>query len=317
MRAFVEQFLQSLEVRNYSRRTVSDYRYHLDLWLKFLRLEGLGEPGSIAQATIVRFQAWLFHRPTATGSPRGVLNQNTILAALKSFFRFLETEALLRPNPAAGVAYARQPKGLPRNVLTPGEAARIIDSVDVSTALGKRDRAILEVFYGTGIRKEELRALRLADLTFGEGLLRVTLGKGARDRVVPLGRMAQAALEDYLTNARLHLLGRQVGDWVFVSYRGRRIDSRTLGVLVKQRGRQACPNKCVTPHVWRHTCATHLVQNLASLRHVQDLLGHRSLATTERYLRLTITDLKAAHAKFHPREQPAPAGCQPVSPALG
>ncbi len=164
-------------------------------------------------------------------------------------------------------------------------------------------RAILEVFYATGIRKEELRNLSLADLNLEEGLLRITLGKGAKDRVVPLGSIAVSALKAYLIEARPVLLKTGQTDRLFISYRGQPLDSHTLGALVKKHAQLAQIKKIVTPHVWRHSCATHLIQNHASLRHVQDLLGHSSLSTTERYLRLTITDLKEAHAKFHPREQ--------------
>jgi integrase/recombinase XerD len=183
------------------------------------------------------------------------------------------------------------------------EAKRILDTVDTSSPLGQRDRAILEVFYATGIRKEELRSLTVTDLNLDEGLLRITLGKGACDRMVPLGNLAIAALRSYLHQARPQLLGTHCTDRLFISYRGKPMDPHTLGSLVKKHAQAAQIKKLVTPHVWRHTCATHLVQNRASLRHVQDLLGHKSLATTERYLRLTITDLKEAHVKFHPREQ--------------
>jgi integrase/recombinase XerD len=196
-----------------------------------------------------------------------------------------------------------EPTSLPRNVLTPQEARKILETIDPSMPLGNRDRAILEVFCATGIRREELRNLNLADLNLGEGLLRITLGKGARDRVVPLGTAAVKALESYLRDARPRLLGAGHTDRMFLSYRGNPLDPHTLGSLVKEHARIAQIKKHVTPHVWRHTCATHLVQNHANLRHVQDLLGHGSLSTTERYLRLTITDLKEAHSKCHPRER--------------
>ena len=121
--------------------------------------------------------------------------------------------------------------------------------------------------------------------------------------MVPVGSVAVQALRSYLERARPELLGGRQTDRLFISYRGRPLDPHTLGTLVKRHAQDAHVTKVVTPHVWRHTCATHLVQNHASLRHVQDMLGHASLATTERYLRLTITDLKEAHAKFHPRER--------------
>jgi len=305
MNELIQRFRQDLEIRNYSARTIADYGYHLHLWTQFLAQERIVELSLVTETTLAGFQRWLYYQPTRRGRVRGILNQNAVLAALKSFFRFLNTEGLVLKDPAAGLEYARQPKSLPRNVLTAEEASRILDGVDASTPLGKRDRAILEVFYATGIRKEELRNLTVGDVHFGDGLLRITHGKGAKDRVVPLGRMAMKSLEDYLTEGRPHLLGSKRSDRLFLSYRGQPLDSHTLGTLVREHAQRAEVTKHVTPHVWRHTCATHLVQNHANLRHVQDLLGHGSLATTEKYLRLTITDLKEAHAKYHPREQDA------------
>lgn len=303
MKQLIQQFLEELQIRNYSQRTLADYGYHLNLWRQFLQQQKISQLSRITDSTLAGFQRWLFYLPTRRGAVRGVLNQNTVLAALKSFFRFLKAEGWVARDPAASLGYARQPRSLPRNVLTPQEARKILEHVDPATPLGNRDRAILEVFYATGIRKEELRNLTLADLNLDEGLLRITLGKGARDRVVPLGTMAVSALKSYLLGARPKLVGSSATDRLFLSYRGHPLDPHTLGALVKKHAELAQVRKVVTPHVWRHTCATHLVQNRASLRHVQDLLGHRSLATTERYLRLTITDLKEAHAKFHPREQ--------------
>jgi integrase/recombinase XerD len=304
MKQLIQQFLEELEIRNYSQRTIVDYGYHLDLWQKFINRKRVRDLSRVTDSTVADFQRWLFYLPTRHGAARGVLNQNTVLAALKSFFRFLKAEGLIARDPAASIPYARQPTSLPRNVLTPEEANRILDQVDISTPLGRRDRAILEILYATGIRKEELRGLALPDLNLEEGLVRITLGKGGRDRVVPLGTKAVRALEDYLKRGRPELLGQSHTDRLFLSYRGHPLDPHTLGALVKSHAQKAQVKKLVTPHVWRHTCATHLVQNHASLRHVQDLLGHRSVSTTERYLRLTITDLKEAHAKFHPRENP-------------
>jgi integrase/recombinase XerD len=303
MQQHVQQFLEDLQIRNYSARTIADYAYHLKLWSQFLSEKKILDLSHVADSTVAEFQHWLYYRPTRRGAARGVLNQNTVLAALKSFFRFLRIEGLVLHDPAAALEYARQPKTLPRNVLTPQEASHILETVDTAAPLGKRDKAILEVLYATGIRRAELRALALTDLDLVNGLLRITLGKGARDRVVPLGALAVAALESYLSHARPQLLGAGCTSRLFISYRGNPLDPHTLGSLVRRHAEAAQIQKRVTPHVWRHTCATHLVQNHANLRHVQDLLGHRSLTTTERYLRLTITDLKEAHAKFHPREQ--------------
>lgn len=220
---------------------------------------------------------------------------------MKSFFRFLKHGGYLTRNPAEAFEYAREPRTLPRNVLTPREASKIIDSVDTTTALGYRDRTILEVFYATGIRRTELRNLTVANVNLEEELLRINGGKGGHDRVVPLSAVACKFLETYIKGIRPQLASGKSTDRLFLSFRGNPIDAHTICDIAKKYARLAKVKKHVTPHVWRHTCATHLVKNNANLRHVQDMLGHRSLATTEKYLRLTITDLKEAHRKFHPR----------------
>ena len=258
---------------------------------------------AVTAAVLTDFQRWHYHCPTRRGTPRGACNQNAVLAAIRSFFRFLKREGCIVFDPAAQLEYAKEPRRLPRNVLTPEEAKRVIEAASCSTALGWRDRAILEVFYATGIRRNELRYLRPADVNTEQGLLRVNDGKGGADRVVPLGAIAARHVEDYATSSRPELLRGCTTEWLFVSNTGRQIDPNTLNAIMRRYTRAARVKKVVTCHVWRHTCATHLVQNNANVRHVQEMLGHRSLATTERYLRLTINDLKAAHRRFHPRER--------------
>ena len=299
----LHRFQGDLQIRNYSARTVTDYGYNLALLFQFLEQRQITDIQSVTSATLADFQRWVYYQPTKQGTPRGVLNQNGILAAVKSFCRFLKVEGYLAADPAEGIEYAREPRSLPRNVLTPQEAKRIIEAVDTTTVLGYRDRTILEVLYATGIRNEELRNLTVADVNLEEGLLRVNHGKGGKDRVTPLGQMASRFLDTYINGIRPQLLGERHGDRLFLSFRGNPIDAHSVGDLVKRHAKLARVKKHVTPHVWRHTCATHLVKNNANLRHVQDLLGHGSLATTERYLRLTIADLKEAHARFHPREK--------------
>lgn len=299
----LHRFQSELQIRNYSPRTISDYGYSIGLLLRFLDQRQITDIQSVTATTVADFQRWVYYQPTKQGTPRGVVNQNGILAAVKSFCRFLKVEGYLAADPAEAIEYAREPRSLPRNVLTPQEAKRIIESVDTTTVLGYRDRTILEVLYATGIRNEELRNLTVADVNLEEGLLRVNHGKGDKDRVTPLGQVASRFLETYLNGIRPQLLGERHSDRLFLSFRGNPIDAHSVGDLVKRHAKLARVKKHVTPHVWRHTCATHLVKNNANLRHVQDLLGHGSLATTERYLRLTIADLKEAHARFHPREK--------------
>lgn len=296
-------WLTDLERRNYATRTIRDYGYNLNHLARFLAERGINDTQTITATILSEFQQWFYDQPTRRGAARGVVDQNMILTTVKGLFRFLKLEGVLSHDPAEGLEYGRQPRRLPRNVLTPREARRIIERVDCSTPRGYRDRTILEVLYATGIRRTELMNLAVEDVNLEEGLLRVNRGKGGKDRVTPLGEVASRFLETYLKGVRPGLLRGQRTERLFLSWRGRALDRTSLSDLVRCHAKAAGVQKHVTPHVWRHTCATHLVANRANLRHVQELLGHESLATTERYLHLTIADLKAAHARFHPREK--------------
>jgi len=309
IRDLVQLYLEDLQVRNYRPRTVSDYGYHLAALETFLNERGMSEVSTITTLQLAEFQRWLYHLPTKRGKARGVLHLNVVLAAVRSFFRFLRRDGYVVRDVSAELEYAREPRRLPRNVLTVSEARRIIEKPDTGTLIGCRDRAILEVFYATGLRSGELRGLCVEDVNFEEELIRVNAGKGGHDRVVPMGSSSVRWVQSYLQGVRPRFMqGPRARrslrtDWLFLSWSGGPLDPHTLGDLVKRYAKLARVKKHVTCHVWRHTCATHMIQNRANVRHVQEMMGHRSLATTERYLHLTIADLKAAHTKFHPRER--------------
>jgi integrase/recombinase XerD len=298
----IARYRQQLELLNFSPHTWRTVSSYLHLWQNFLTEIKLADVQAVTSATVHDFQRWLFYQPTVRGTTRTVASQNRVLCGVKGFFTFLHAEGIITRNPAETLTLAREPQTLPRNVLTPQEARKIIERPDTGTVLGYRDRTILEVLYATGLRKSELMNLTLADVNLEEELLRINGGKGAKDRVCPLSRIACSFLESYIKGIRPVLLAGKTSDRLFISLRGRPISKNALGALVEKYAKRAGVKKHVTCHLWRHSCATHLVKNQANLRHVQEILGHRSLATTERYLHLTITDLKEAHRKHHPRE---------------
>lgn len=300
----VERYRSYLEIKNYSPHTIYQQFSTLHIFFRFLAETKQEDLIAVTTSTLHDFQHWHFYQPTCTGTARSITYQNRAVVAIKGLFKFLAQENLIGRNPAEAIAYAREPQTLPRNILTPQEARKIIEAPDVQTALGYRDRTILEVLYATGIRKLELMNLCLQDVNLEEELLRINSGKGAKDRVVPLTAIACSFLESYRNAIRPKLLGsRLTTNRLFLSLRGLPIARNTLGAVVTKYARLAGIKKNVTCHLWRHSCATHLLQNKANLRHVQEILGHRSLATTERYLHLTITDLKEAHRRHHPRER--------------
>ena len=296
-------YFDELRRRNYAARTIEEYGYDLDVMRRFLAEKNIVEVQAITGAALSDYQRWLFYQPTMQGMARSVGTQNKMLAPVKRLFRFLTVEGIIVRDPAKDLERGREPHRLPRNILTPREAKRIIETIDTSHVRGYRARTVLEVLYATGIRSSELINLRLGDVNCDEELLTVRQGKGGHDRVVPLSAVACRFLETYVKGIRPRLAKSITQDHLFLSSRGKAMDKDSINLLIKLHTRKAGLKKHVTCHVWRHTCATHLVQNNANLRHVQEMLGHRSLTTTERYLQLTVTDLKQAHRKFHPREK--------------
>ena len=300
-----KRFLEALRLKHYSGRTLEGYESGLRPFLKWVEQQQIPGPAVVSASMVNAYRQMLFHGTGSKGKRRGASTLNRYLIALRGFFHFLKVEGVVGRDPTEGQEYSREPQRLPRDVLTPREAQRVIETPDVGTELGYRDRTILEVLYATGIRRNELLGLEVGDIDFLGGLLRVNQGKGGRDRMTPLSRMACRFLENYIKAVRPHFLKKGNESRLFLSKRGRPLNRETLRWLIGKYARLAGLEKRVTPHLWRHTCATHLVRNRANLRHVQEMLGHRNLATTERYLSLTITDLKAAHRKFHPRERKA------------
>lgn len=298
-----ERYRAHLEVRHFAARTIPTRLTALRILFRFFAETRVPDAAAVTTATLHAFQKWHYHEPTARGGARSVRYQNRVLTTVRGFFAFLRADGAIPHDPAAALEYAREPETLPKNILTPAEARRIIEAADTSTLLGYRDRTILEVLYGTGLRKTELIHLTLASVDLDEELLRINQGKGGRDRVVPLTRVACATLETYVKAVRPQLVRGAKTERLFVSLRNGSMSDSVLGHLVEKYARRARIKKRVTCHLWRHSCATHLLQNHANLRHVQEILGHRSLATTERYLHLTITELKAAHQRCHPRER--------------
>ncbi|MDH3227803.1 MAG: tyrosine-type recombinase/integrase [Thermoleophilia bacterium] len=294
----------------YAERTVPEYMAHVRAFLAWSEEKGL-ELGSLTKQDLLAYQTALFtlrrkdERPYSAGF---LVNR---LTALKSFFSFLSRRLLILHDPTAGLERPRLEMRLPRTILTPGEVRRITEAPDAVSPLGLRDRAILETLYATGIRATELIQLSPFDIDPEERTLRVVRGKGGKDRGIPLTRVAAEAIETYLAHGRSQLLGaersgsgvhpKKAMKRLFVSPRGGVLYRATLDELVRKWARKARVEKRVSPHTFRHSVATHLLRRGADIRHIQVLLGHARLSTTERYTRVELSDLKAVVKRAHPR----------------
>ncbi len=286
---------------HYGERTVIEYLAHVRAFFGWLDQKGLGR-AAVKRQDLQAYQAELFALRKRDGKPYSAGFQVNRFSALRSFFGFLARRQILLTDPTAGLERPRLESRLPRSILSLSEARRLVEAPNGSTPTGLRDRAILETLYATGIRATELIRLAPFDVDTEEGTLRVVRGKGGKDRNVPLTHAAAQAIEAYLAQGRPKLLSSsKASRQLFVSPRGGVLYRATLAQLVRTWAKRAGIKKHVSPHVFRHSVATHLLKRGADIRHIQALLGHACLSTTERYTRVEISDLKAVVKRAHPR----------------
>lgn len=296
-----EAYLRHLQVLNHSPLTIKNDRSRLRAFLDYLERRQVAEPHALTRELVEDYLGELTWTPTKRGKPLGVATRNLRLAVLKCFVRWLYEHDYVGHNPAAGVDYAREPMTLPRNVLSEVEVLQLLAAPNGRTLLGFRDRTALEILYASGIRVGELVGLDVSDVDIASRCALVRSGKGNKDRMVPLGQRVAATVQSYLAAVRPELAHAQELA-LLVNYRGKRWSAAGVGRMVTAYGTESLA-KHVTPHLLRHCCATHMMRRGAPLRHVQELLGHAAVTSTEIYTRLTGQELIEAHAKYHPREQ--------------
>jgi integrase/recombinase XerD len=293
------QYAEDASLR-FGLHTLRGYLHHVRAFLAWLLERGI-ELVSVRTSDLLAHQAELAQARKKDGKPYSVGHQQKSVSALKSFFRFLVKRSFLLQDPAASLEMPRGDARLPRVILTRDEMSRLLDSVKGRSPRELRDRAILETLYATGIRAGELVALTPSDVDTTERTLRVVLGKGRKGRAVPLTHAAARTITAYLAHGRAPLLRHPSDPWLFVSDWGVQCRDSTLNVMIQTYARQAGLKKRVTCHTFRHSVATHLLKGRADIRHIQVLLGHRSLQSTERYTRVEIADLREVVRRAHPR----------------
>jgi integrase/recombinase XerD len=296
----VERFLDYLSVeRGLSRNTLDAYRRDLGRYQGFLGGRGIVDVARAGEADIAAFVANLSASEYAPGKGYRPSSVARALAAVRSFHRFLVLEGEAEADPAEGVARPKVPRNLPRP-LTVDEVAALVAAPGQDGPVALRDRAILETLYGAGLRISELVALDVDDVDLEEGSVRA-VGKGSKERIVPLGRLAVKALEAYLTRTRPTLAAPRSRGALFLNRRGGRLTRQGSTNIIKDMARRAGIRKRVTPHMLRHSFATHLLEGGADVRVVQELLGHASLATTQIYTLVTQDRLRDVYFTSHPR----------------
>jgi integrase/recombinase XerD len=301
--SLVTTYLEELRVRRFSQALQKHVARILPRLGLFLRSKRIGDVRRIDEARVVAFARELIETPSCRGRALAAASRATYVATVRGFFAFLERRGYMLRNPAL-VLELPKVKRLPRAVLSERAARQLMHAPQMQSLLGQRDRAILELLYGTGIRVGECERLDTTDLELSLGTLLIRDGKGKRDRVVPLTGRAARELAIYLRESRPRLLGRESPGAVFLARGGRRLQLQSIEKLVRRHAKAAGIEARVTPHSLRHACATHLLRGGADVRHVQALLGHRSLNTTARYTRVEVGDLREMIERAHPRERP-------------
>jgi len=292
-----------LAAKGYAKGTIQWHACYLKQFFAWLGKRDITDPKAVAEADIQDYKLRLKteHR-TPRGTPLAESTYESHLAAIGGFFKWLERSGQILLNPAPPTRRKKpKPLRLPQ-IMAEEEALRILESCPINTPAGLRDRAALEILYSTGVRRSELANLNVQDFAAEKEELAIVQGKGKKDRNVPLGEFARAFTEGYLRLVRPWLAGSPEEEALFLnSQTGGRLSAPTVGYLVAKAARRAGVKKRVTPHTFRHSMATHMLRNKADLRHIQAILGHESLASTEVYTHLALEDLKEAVKKAHPR----------------
>ena len=320
--AYLIEFVAWSAARQYSAQTVKARRIELGYFVDWCEPRGVVRPDEVTRAILERYRQHVFGwRRKSDGAALSQQTQAKRLISVRAFFQWMARQHHLLYNPASEIELPRRQQRLPRHILTVAEVEQVLDACDTLEPLGLRDRAMLEALYSTGMRRSELTHLRADDVDSNRGTVFIRQGKGAKDRVVPIGERACRWIEQYLRRVRPELLDQSDdpgGDdgVLFLAKHGQAMQPKQLSVIVRnaicraklERFADTHPNAAC--HLLRHACATHMLEAGADIRYIQALLGHADLSTTEVYTRVSIVQLKAVHEKTHPARMPGRRGAQ-------
>ena len=295
-----EKYFEALAVANNSPRTIEGKRYSLRLFASWCEVRAIDKPEQLTQKLAQRYQRHIHHHRKEDGQALSIGTQRGRMGAVKMFYRWLVKAGYLNYSPVETIELPKMPMQLPKAVLSASEMEILLAQADLGTVTGLRDRAIMETLYSTGVRRNECLGLLVNDLDRSRGLLRVTQGKGQKDRIIPIGNRAVYWIERYLVDSRPELVKQVSEPTLFISNQGKPIHpttlTRRLGDYLKQSGLK----KTGSVHLFRHTAGTLMLENGADIRHIQALLGHANLSTTQVYTQVAIGHLKEVHEQTHP-----------------
>ncbi|MCX7726427.1 MAG: site-specific tyrosine recombinase XerD [Chitinispirillaceae bacterium] len=291
---YFDTFISFLKLeKNLSDNTITSYQYDLQRLLSFLKQNRVKEIEKVTPELLSKYVRLLFDLGFATSSI-----QRTI-ASMKSYFAFISAEGAIKKDPTEFVESPRMSRYLP-SVLSVEEIENILNSVDINRRCGIRDRAILETLYATGMRVSELTTFTIEQIMFNEEIVRI-FGKGSKERIVPIGKVATKWILRYLNEERPLLTKSHSDNTLFLNFRGKPLTRMGVWKIIQFYSKKAGIKKHISPHTFRHSFATHLLEGGADLRTVQEMLGHANIVTTEIYTHIDREYLKEVHRSFHPR----------------
>jgi integrase/recombinase XerD len=294
------QYEEWLRVNHFSPATAASRMKYLKRLVAWCGDRGITRPAEVTKPVLERFQASLYHARKADGNPLSIVSQRNHLTSLKGFFRWLSRSNFVLYNPASELLLPRLSRRLPKHVLSVPEVEQVLALADVRTPLGLRDRAILETCWSCGPRRMELVALKLYDLDGDRGTVMIREGKGRSQRVIPIGERAMRWVDKYLREVRPEFVVPPDEGFVFLTHRGAGFEIGSITELVRDYVNRADLGKKGAVHLFRHSCATALLEGGADVRYVQALLGHAKLETTQIYTHVSIKKLKEVHDACHP-----------------
>lgn len=281
--------------RGLSANTVTSYKRDIEKYLTFLTEKKITQLDEVSRFEILDFLQTLRQSGAADNS---IIR---MVSSLRKFHQYLKRESIVSDDPMQLIDTPKKASTLPK-AISPQAVEQLLEAPDTTTPLGVRDRTILELMYATGLRISELVNLKLSDMHLTMGFIQ-TMGKGEKERIIPLGEIASQWLNHYLDGARVYLQDQsaETSEYVFLNSRGKSLSRQGVWKKVKQLALEAGIDQNVTPHTLRHSFATHLLENGADLRMVQELLGHADISTTQIYTHITKTRLKQVYSDYHPR----------------
>jgi integrase/recombinase XerD len=303
MAALSDEYRERLRILNRTEAALKTMEGALRPFLTWAEERDLLYPSQITRTILESYQRWLWSYRKKNGKPLGIGTQRSRLQWVMQFFAWLCRQRLLEANPASELELPKSEKRLPIEALTVSEIEAVLSQPDIGDPLGIRDRAMLELFYSTAIRRIEMVNLEVSDLSRERRLLRIRRGKGHKDRVVPVGLRSLRWVEKYLDDVRPMLLVDTGQPSLFISGYGGPFNKDFLSRKVMSYFQKAGIGRRGGPHLLRHTCATHLLEGGADIRYIQQLLGHEKLETTAIYTEVSITRLQEVHERCHPAEK--------------